>query len=243
MKTNQLIQACGSIVKTESLISIESHVLPNTCVAEANLPYANYYGHRPEKAVPNSIFLFTHFFYSLEEVLRFAQNTETCFMKNVDVATAVFNFSQKQMPAIRIKFFPDYEHLQELQSCFIKQGVVFEKKFQFENEALIRIAKCFVMEEIEKDILLDKKEADKGYVIFPKLLSYDQFGELIQQIRNNSSCRLFDAAKVSIILNSKLTDMARVYSEKLDIKLLKCLAEYFKKEMNHRSSISYRSAS
>lgn len=243
MKTKQLIQVCGSIVKKESLISIESHILPNTCAAEANLPYFNYYGLHPEKAVPNSVFLFTHFFYSLEEVLRFAQNTEICVLKNVNVASAILNFKTKQVPAIRIKNFPDYEHLSELQKCFMKQGVVFEKKFSHENEAFIRINKCFELEEIENGIFLDKNDIHEGYIQLTKLISNDNFSELMQQVKNNGNCKLFDAAKASLIIHSKLTDIIRIYSEKLDISLLQCIKENIEKEIMHKSSFYYFNAS
>ncbi len=243
MKTNQIIHVCGSIVKKESLIPIDSHIMPNTSVAEANLPYFSYYGLHPENTAPNSIFLFTHFFYSLEEVLRFAQNTEICVLRDVNVASAVLNFSTKQVPAIRIKNFPDYEHLVELQKCFLKHGVVFEKKFAFEKEAFIQIKKCFVLEEIKDGILLDKKDIHEGYIQLPKLISNDSFTELMQQIRNNGNCKLFDAAKASLIINSKLTDIIRIYSEKLDIKLLECIKENIDKELMRKSSFYYFNAS
>ena len=60
MKTNKTVTYCGSITKKESLIPLESHILENTWVAEANFPYANYYGQVPAKPKPNSLFLFVY---------------------------------------------------------------------------------------------------------------------------------------------------------------------------------------
>ncbi len=239
MKTNQLIQVCGTIVKKESITPIISNVMINTCVAEANLPYSIYYGNRPEKSVPNSIFLFTKRFYSLEEVLRLTQNIDSCLVKNLNVASALFNFMYGQVPAIRIKKFPDYAHLQELQNCFIKFKVEFEKKFRLEGEALIRIHKCFVLEEIESGIYIDKMEENKGYIALPKLINYDEFLLLMQNIRNNSDCGIFDAAKGSIIINSGLTDIVRIYSEKLDHNLLRCIKEELEKIILQKSTATY----
>ena len=174
MKTNKLIKVCGSITKIESLIPIKSNILENTSVVEANLPYAHYYGQVPEKPKPNSLFLFTTRFYSLEEVLRFSQNIDLCYSKNINVASAVLEFQNSQYPAIRIKNFPDYEQLRFLQECFIKQGVEFAKKVPQVNEAVVRTNKCFVLEEIEKGIYLDRKEENKGYITFQKRIKQEQ---------------------------------------------------------------------
>ncbi len=239
MRTNQLIQVCGSIFKKESISSIDSYIVTNTCVAEANLPYSLYYGNQPEKSVPNSIFLFTKRFYSLEEVLRVTQNIDSCLVKNLNVASAVFNFKHGQVPAIRIKNFPDYRNLGELQNCFIKFKVEFEKKFQLENEALIRINKCFVLEEIESGIFIDKLEENKGYIALPQLINYDEFQLMMQNIRNNSDCGIFDVAKGSIIINSGLTDIIRIYSEKLDSNLLRCIKDELEKIILQKSTATY----
>ncbi len=239
MKANPIIQVCGSIIKKESITSIDSHIIVNTCVAEANLPYSLYYGNRPEKSKPNSIFLFTKRFYSLEEVLRVTQNIDSCLVKNLNVASAVFNFKDGQVPAIRIKNFSEYRHLGELQNCFMKFKVEFEKKFPLANEAYIRINKCFVLEEIANGIFLDKLEDNKGYIALPHLINYDEFQTIIQNIRNNSACGIFDVAKASIIINSGLTDIIRIYSEKMDINLLHCIKEELEKIILQEPRVTY----
>ena len=68
MKTKETIQVCGTVTKTESLAEIKWNILENTCVAEANNPYTNYYGQVPQKPTPNTLFLFTTQFYFLDEI-------------------------------------------------------------------------------------------------------------------------------------------------------------------------------
>lgn len=162
MKTNNLFKVCGSITKKESLVPVKHNILKNTCVAEANLPYSGYYGLATDQFEPNSLFLFTSHFYSLEEVLRFAQNIDSCYMEKVDVATASLDFVHHKYSAIRVKHFPDYEHINLLQSCCIKEGVEFAKKVHLSNIAYVRVNKCFVLEKLEEDIYIDKKEDHKG---------------------------------------------------------------------------------
>ncbi len=210
----------------------------NTCVAEADKPYANYYGKVPEKnAVPNSFFLFTQRYYSLEEILRFTQKIDSCYLKNVNVASSLLNFSSQQMAAMRIKFFPDYEHLNQLQNCYIRQGVEFKRKFQLEKTALVQIHKCFVLEEVESRIFLDQTEKDKAYIALPTLLNYDEFSDLITNVRNNSNCSLFDAALAGIIIHSKLTDMIRIYAENITIDLLRCIKSGIAQVLKHREPV------
>ena len=145
------------------MIPVTYNILNNTCVAEANEPYSDYYGNAPQEAIPNSLFLFTSQYYSLEEVLRFAQNIDSCYMAKVNVAAASLEFEHHKYSAIRIKYFPDYEHLHLLQSCCINEGVEFIKKVHMSEFALVKICKCFVLEELEEGIFIDKKEDHRGY--------------------------------------------------------------------------------
>ena len=229
MKTNRIIQVCGSVIKNESIVPLHSNVLESTSVAEANEPYFSYYGSVPKNSVPNSLFLFTVPFYTLEEVLRFIQRSDACFKERINVASAVLDFGQSQYAAIRIKNFPDYKHLSQLQNCFEKAGVQFSRKAPPSGEAIVRIHKCFVIEKLEKGIYLDLDEVDKGYIQAEKLLTEEEFTEMLTQIRNNSECRLFDAAKCGIILDSEIKEVVRIYSEKLDIALLKCIQQQIKR--------------
>jgi hypothetical protein len=223
METNNFIRVCGSIIKKESIIPIQDYILENTTVAEANLPYNYYYGNVPKSAKPNSLFFFTKQYYTLEEVLRFSQKIDLCALDKINVATSMLDFSNQQLPAIRIKNLPDYKQLSLLQKCFLQQGVQFAKKMKLENEALIKTNKCFILEEVEKGIFMDYTEENKGYILIDKLLNQDEFDFILQEIKNNSNYRLFDAEKGGIILNSEVHEIMRVFSEKLDITLLKSI--------------------
>lgn len=228
METDKLIKVCGSITKKESLINITNNVLEHSWVAEANLPYANYYGHVPEKAKPNSLFLFTERFYTLEEVLRFSQNIDTCYTKNVNMASAIFEYQDKQFPAIRIKNFPNYLNLHLLQDCFAKQGVKFALNKQIRNEVEAIISKCFEFTELEEDIYLDNNEENKGYILVKNRIIRNDFEDVISIIKHNSNCQHFDAVAGGFIINSQAIDMIRVYSEGLNLELLKCIKTQLK---------------
>ena len=185
METNNLVHLCGSITKKESLMWLKTNILEHTNVAEANMPYAGYYGWMPEKPKPNSLFLLTERYYTLEESLRFTQNIDICAKNLVNAASAVLQFHNQSYSAIRIRNFPDYDHLKMLQQCFQKLGVCFLKKSIFETEAMVTVNKCFLLEQPDEGIYLDKSNRNEGYITIPVYLGQNDVESLINKVKNN----------------------------------------------------------
>ena len=233
MKTNKLINVCGSIIKEESIAPITANIVKNTCVAEADKPYANYYGVAPFNIPnkPNSLFLFTLPYYSLQEVLRFAKLIDLSCMEKLNIAVSVLNFATEHYPAIRIKNFPDYQRIKKLQECFIEQGVEFAKKVHIGNSAFIRTNKCFSLEKMDNNIYLDHLQENTAYIALSKLINKDYYLQSLSYIRNNTDCPMFDAARGAIVLDSQITDIIRIYSGHLDLEMLKCIQNHFEKDV------------
>ncbi len=229
MKTNQLIQVSGTIVKQESIAPITSHIVKNTFVAEADKPYSNYYGVAPFNmpTKPNSLFLFTDHYYTLDEVLRFAKLINLSCMQTVNIAVSVLEFATETYPAIRIKNFPDYERIHNLQECFMEQGVKFAKKVHIGSNAVIKTYKLFRLEKLEEGIYIDHLQEKTGYVALSKLIDQEYFTKTLAEIRNNTDCPMFDAARGALLLGSEITDIVRIYSGHLEIGMLKCIREKF----------------
>jgi hypothetical protein len=233
METKNFLNVCGSVTKSESLLWLKNNIMEHTYVAEANMPYASYYGRVPETPEPNSLFLFTERYYTLEESLRFTQNIDLCSKNKVNVASAVVCIHNKRYPAIRLRNFPDYEHLKMLQKCFLELGLKFARKVPHANEALVTVNKCFVLEMPEEGIYLDKTERNEGYIAIPKSLDQDDFNSLLKNVWNNSECEFFDAAQGGLIINGSVTDIIRVYTEHLKINLLKCIRKEVLKQLKN----------
>lgn len=230
MKTGKTLKICGSITKKESLVYLTGNLLENTTVAEADQPYSNYYGQVPKKPEPNSLFLFTEMEYSLEEALRFTQNIDICAKNKVNAASAVIYSVHNKLPAIRIRNFPDYKHLKNLQECYKKQGVDFVKRNIPENEPVIKVNKCFSLKDAGEGYFLDLDEPREGYFTIPYTLKFQEFEALLQDVRNNISHSLFDAAFGGIIIKGKVVDIVRIYSGHLNLELLKSIKdEMFKR--------------
>lgn len=231
MKTKQLIQVCGTIIKEESIAPIASNIAKNTSVAEADKPYSNYYGVAPFNmpTKPNSLFLFTDHYYTLDEILRYARLIDLCCMQNLNIAVSVLEFASDHYPAIRIKNFPDYQMIHKLQECFMEQGVKFAKKVHIGNKAVIRTNKCFSLEKLAENIYIDHLQEKTAYVALSKLITKDYYKHVLSDIRNNTACTMFDAARGAILLDSQITDIIRIYSGHLELDMLKCIQDNFEK--------------
>lgn len=233
MKTTQLIQVCGAIIKEESIVPITSNIASNTCVAEANKPYSDYFGIAPFNmpTKPNSLFLFTATYYTLEEAMRFAKLINVCSVNKLNIAVSVLDFGNEQYPAIRIKNLPDYTLIHKLQECFMEQGVEFAKKVNIGKTAIIKTKKCFSLEKLDENIFIDHLQEKTGYIALSKLIDNKKFSQVIADVRNNSKCPMFDAAIGAIILDSEITDIIRIYSGNLDLEMLKCIQNMFERSI------------
>nr|WP_321356861.1 hypothetical protein [uncultured Draconibacterium sp.] len=219
----------GIVIKHEKLVQISLSTPNNVYIAEASSPYADYYGHSPRMATPNSIFLFTKKFYFLEQLMCYSSSIEKCLFERINIASAIVESDDKQFPAIRIKDFPDYSQLVKLQKCLGEKNVHLVEKLHLEEEVKTIVSKVFVLKELEPDFYIDEVEEHKGYFIVDRHLDSEEFERAITQIRYNGVCKLFDAEQGVLFSNGKLIHIVRIFSEALDLDMLKCLRKEFVK--------------
>lgn len=229
MMTNNKIETNGSITKNEFLTPVDYKILENTCVSEAREPYADYYGKMPNLSNPNSLYLFTKRFYTLDEVQQITCEMHEFFgyTKKLDVATSIFDFIDHYHYALLIKDFPDYNYIEWLQTCYKAEGVAFCKRVHILESAQVTVFKRFSLEKLDEGIYFDKDNTHKGYICLPRQISSGEFTDGLISIRNNTKCALFDAAKGSINIGPNPKYIIRIYSEKLNAALLLCVKQQF----------------
>ena len=223
MNANNVLRICGSIIKKESLVPFTGPVMDHTFVAEGNRPYFDYYGMINHQLQPHSLFLFTDRYYTLEEVLRFTQNIGICAENKVNAGSAIIDYNGERHPAVRIRNFPDYQHIIHLQECFSKLGMKFSRRFNLQAEGIISVNKCFHIQEKGDGFYLDLDNPNEGYFTIPHYPDNEEFESLVRYIRNNSSCPLFDAAYGGFIMEGKVFFIMRIYSGHLDLDMLSCI--------------------
>ena len=219
----------GTIRKKETLEPIMGNVIANTSVCEASNPYANYYGRLPQKAKPNSLFFHTQQFLFLEDILYLSSQIEKCLHEKINLACALITYNNKQYPAIRIKNFPNYSLIKDLQQCLVTQGIEFSPQVRLQGEFQVVIKKLFVVEEVDNGIYFDTIEENKGYFINEKQYPHEPFDEIIKRIKNNRNCKLFDAVEGNFLIDGTIKNIIRIYSEGLNTQLLQNIKNCFAK--------------
>jgi hypothetical protein len=73
----------------------------------------------------------------------------------------------------------------------------------------------------------DHLQEKTAYIALPKLIHHDKYLDVVTGIRNNTNFAMFDSARGAMFLDSKITDIIRIYSEQLDINLLKAIQKKF----------------
>lgn len=230
MKANIILETEGSITQKETLVPIEYRTLGNSLVLEAESPYANYYGRVPYLCAPNTLFLLTKKFCKLDELLKISCEMKgfCSYIKKLDVATSILDFTDHYNYAIRIRDFTDYDHIHWLQSCYhSKGGADFHRKVHLSKHATVTTFKRFKLEEMADGVYLDKTNDHRAYVIIPWPINSEIFSEKLINLRNNNDCVLFDAALGTIDIDLKQQNMIRVCSENLNIGLLKSIQQKF----------------
>ena len=99
----------------------------------------------------------------------------------------------------------------------------FSKKTPLVTEIRAVINKCFELELLEEDIYIDSAEKHKGYITVHNKIDRNNFDKLMFKIRNNSNCSFYDAVPGGFIIKNQSVDFVRIYSEKINLELLKCL--------------------
>lgn len=221
MNTSEVIEIHGSITKNESLSPVGFRILENTFVSEAVNPC------RVSK--PDTLFLFTKKFYPLIEILKVTCKMYDFFgyTKKLDIATAILDFTDHYQYAIRVRDFPDYEHIHWIQTCYQTEGIDFLEKMNSSGTADVTVFKCFNLIKVTNGIYLDKNNEHKGYISIPHQISKDDFLVMLEDFRSNHDCELFDAAIGTIDYPILTENIIRIYTENMNLHLLECAKQNF----------------
>lgn len=227
--SDEVFELRGSITKNESLSPVTYRILENTFVSEAGDPYADYYGDTPRILKPNSLFLFTKKFYSLDEILKVTCDMYDFFgyTRKIDIATAILDFADHYHYAIRVRDFPDFDHIHWLQTCYKREGIDFLGKVSLQESASVTVFKCFVLTSPVKGIYLDKSNGHKGYISIPHQINKNDFREMLDRFKNSQDCELFDAAVGTFDRVDQTENIVRIYSENMNMHLLECAKHKF----------------
>ncbi len=225
MLNSDILERYGNLLKEEQLVTMDDKIMPNTFVLEAPEPFPgffHYYSESPGESKPLYVYLVVDRLYTLEEVTRARVNIEKYFSSVFHADAGTVTMFNKTYHIIRVRHLDTYDHIKDLQACFIDQGFEFKKKpvKNINAEALIRIKKFYKLQRIEEGIYLDLIEKDHGYITLPTYYKWTEFQELTKKVKYNWDGSFYDAALAHFHNNFDIEDVIRIYNPKIDLKML-----------------------
>jgi hypothetical protein len=233
------IEALGYIVKRETLATLKYKETLPILVLEDMAPFSGYYDmfgipRADRDLIPRSIFLVVKAFHEQNEddFIRLTQkikrqNPEYRFDAIFGQLTVMNELSQ----CIRLKM-PDLDILPHLIRLYKEGGVVFARPREIrEFPTIIKVRKYFILEEIAEGIYKDAEQPHTFYLESPGEPDWMDFGDIYQNIKNNSEFKSFDAAVGSMYRQCGLVDFIRIYSAEINLDQLKYLRDKFRVEI------------
>lgn len=222
-----MLETFGSIIKEEEIITIEKGILTNTFVLENLGSFPGYYDTNfTSQEKPDTFFLVTSKEYSAEAVFRMTHEIKKKTGIKFDGSPASINMDNKVYFAIRVKFIEGFESIAELQKYYADHGVVYARSRKLEGVAVIQIQKIYKITQLKDDIYKDEV-CDMYYLKIDRLLNWEDFKKITNQVRNNLSVSAFDAA-LAVIYGFEVHDMIRIYSKTISVEELEMLHEKYR---------------
>jgi hypothetical protein len=227
-KNNCLHEFTGTIIKEETVKSLQKKTIPNTAVLEVEDSYPGYYGLSDQPAQPNFIYLLTKKEYPFEEVKRMEKKIKSQCKEKFHISSAMLEIQNKLWPAIRIKNLKTYAHLEDIMDFLQDEDVEFiQTKKIYDFKSIIKTDKVFWVEEVKKGIYLDQDEREIGYIRLPKSLKWKSFETVTFMVKNNWLGKGFDAALGHFNRHKGVEEVVRIYTRENSVELLETIREVY----------------
>lgn len=216
MKTNSITESIGTLLKEETLQTVDHYIMQNTLVLESLEPFPGYHGdNTPGVTKPDSLFLITDKLYPIEDIFRISQNLCTYQHIVLDACMAEIFINNANLAGIRIKGLTSYARISELQGCYIDKGIHFMKGKNLNAPGLIRISKVFSFEYLEENIYKDLDDDFIYYVSLPYHFNWNLFKTVTLNVKNNMDNSNFDCALGFVYLKT-IMEFVRIYAKNMD---------------------------
>jgi hypothetical protein len=233
MGKKKQLEVFGSLIKTETVSTIDNKIIPGTMVFEALKPFPGYYYDTPTGTKPLYLYLTLKEEYTLEDILRASHKVQHEFSNSFDAGKGYLQIYDNKYNVLRIRHLKDYNLLERLQKSYAGNGIEFlhqAKKYKNET-ASIRIIKFFLLKEISDQIYIDKLEKKHAYLEISRHLSKEEFEHINSKVKYNWQESTFDATLATFYFDSKLHDVIRIYSNNLELAKLQALLDLFLEKM------------
>ncbi|TKG92453.1 hypothetical protein EYV94_19635 [Puteibacter caeruleilacunae] len=232
MTTSNKIEVFGTLAKEETLFAIKDKIVPGSLVFEAIEPFPGYYHEVPDESMPVYVYLVMAENYTWEDIARATQIIKKENQIDFEAAKAYIKIATDTYGGIRLRHLKNYDQIQLIQEGFAEQGIemMHARPRNAKDKSIIKLIKAFHLQEIEQGVYFDDSEAFHGYFEIPGKLDWDDFSEITRNVKYNWEKSKFDAALGTIYVESRLRDIVRIYSPKIDeTYLLECRKKFLER--------------
>lgn len=222
MNNQNYCEHFGTLEKLEEFTTLTENIIPGSLVFESLSPFWGYYNEDPHDYNPLYIYFIVNQTHEVFEVVRAFQQVKAELNFELDAAKAFVKFNDRFYNALRIRHLNGYDHLSEIQEAFARHGInpLYSHYNQKRFSAHVTLKKMFCLSPIAEGLFIDACEEKHAYLEIPKALTFDQFADVTQKVKNNWLDSKFDAALGYFIRKQKVVDIIRVYSDNLSIEYL-----------------------
>jgi hypothetical protein len=215
------IETYGTILKKETIKTIEQDFSGNALVLESLFPFPGYYHNiipETKELEPGSIYIVLKTLVSDEKLMRINHEIKKILKRKFDSAPGQINLFNEMKPCIRVKSLHSYQDIPLLIDMYREnEGIQFAKfRLIKPYSGLIIVKKFFIVDCVEEGIYKDTEDPDMGYIQIPGYLKWSNFEQITLSLKRNLDDNKFDAAIGTIHRRNSIVDMVRIYDK--DIK-------------------------
>jgi hypothetical protein len=236
MKEQVVIETCGTILKKETIASIEQAFCAGILVLESKFPFPGYYHQvvpETEELSPGSVFLMLKSEISDEKLMRLNPEIKKLIRKRFDAAPGRISLFNEEKPSIRVKLLREYNEIPQLVELYKEEGVHFLKYRHIKPyTGLISVKKFFVLNTIEPGIYVDTEDHEMGYVQIPGYLKWSNFEKITIELKRNMEDNKFDAALATIHRKNCVIDLIRIFDKQISVPKLQMIRSKYIEAIN-----------
>ena len=230
MSKSNVLSTSGFIYKREIVRSIKIKSISDHLILESADPFPEVH-HKDKASLPNYFYIAVDPCYLDQDIVHLAKYAERSIGEEIDTAVGDITLQDKKFTVLRIKNLKP-KLLSKIIEVYKEKGVkLYSFGRNINDSAIIHIRKFFYLEEIEKGFYFDLDENEKGYVEIPRKFNWNDFQELVHQVKKDCEYDNFDSAFGVISKHGVYQDIIRIYSPRLDEDRLLSIGKSFLKDL------------
>ncbi|RLD45304.1 MAG: hypothetical protein DRI89_01390 [Bacteroidetes bacterium] len=231
--SQNIIQTVGTLIKKETLASVQDEMNCNILMLESQQPFPGYHGLTvPELQEPDSLFALTSGEFNSEFIIRTVHNINKEVAFNFSATPGTIQFKNGLSEVIRFKGLL-YKNVGEVITKFSNTGIGFKKHRAISPySSIIKVRKFFKVEKIDSRLFKDLIDEGTHYLQIPAFLDWDAFETMTNAIKYNLQNNNFDAALTSVYYEKGVMDLIRIYDAEADKEKLNFILDKYMEAIN-----------